>query len=91
MIIKRGEDLLHFLDVPPRVLIVNQMTYVLRYVSEDDTALGDFQVASGQLLLYSFCAKKVTCLPILVMILAYVTIDGKHISFPLSYYADSLV
>lgn len=67
------------------------MIYVQRYVSLDIVEPTYFQVNGGQLRIDAFVKEEVRCLSLIVMALQHSTSNGKHISFPLIYYVDSLL
>jgi hypothetical protein len=88
---RRGEVWPQFPDLPPGVAGETQLAYVQRYVSPNILSTLGFQVPGGQMQMSSFHREEVRCMCLIIMTLSHFTSDGKHISFPLMYYVDSLV
>ena len=61
------------------------------YVILDIVEPTNFQVVGGLLCIYAFAREEVRCLSLIVIALAHSISNGKHISFPLMYYVDSLL
>lgn len=88
---RRGEDFPWQPDVPLSVAKESQLIYSQRYIGDHVVSPMDFQVFGGQLWISSFGAEEVRCLSLLVTTISHSSNDGKHISFPLLLYVDSLV
>ena len=86
-----GEDFSYFPEVTTRVVASTQLVYVQRYVDSNNVDRTQFQVSGGKLSIASFGREDVRCLSLMVMTIAHITSDGKHIIFPLLYYVDFLM
>jgi hypothetical protein len=88
---RRGEVWPQFLDLLPGIAGESQLAYVQRYVQFGHCFTSRFQVVGGQIQIDSFGAEEVKCMSLILSTLSHSSSDGKHISFPLMYYVDSLV
>lgn len=63
---RRGEDFPYFSNVPRGDLAASHLAYIERFISVDVTSPSEFQVACGQLWIYSFGVEDFKCLSYLV-------------------------
>ena len=78
-------------DMPAGCVAGSQLVYSQRYIEAHVLSPSEFQVPRGQLRIGAFGRQDVQCLSIITSIISNNTSDGKHISFSLLYYVDSLV
>ena len=86
-----GEDWPQFHELPHGVASKTQLIYVHRYINPNIYEPIDFQVVGGQLHIDLFAREAIRYFSFIVMELADYTSDGKHTSFSLMYYVDSLL
>ena len=84
-------DFPSFLEVLAGCVAGSQLVYLQRYIGENVLSPTDFRVAGGQLHIGAFGREEVQCLSLIISTISHNTSDGKHISFSLLYYVDSLV
>jgi hypothetical protein len=87
---RRGEDWPQFPDLPPGVAGETQLAYVQRYVIRHSFLFG-IPGSWWSMWICSFHREEVRCLCLIIWTLSHTSSDGKHISFSLLHYVDSLV
>ena len=84
-------DFPSFPDVPAGCVAGSQLVYSQRYIGAHVLSPSKFQVPGGQLRIGTFGRQDMQCLSIIGSIISHNTSNGKHISYSLLYYIDSLV